>query len=139
MGKRAQAMPSMATVRPSPIMPIIELRPPMCKCVGGRMICAGVAKSLTTKVSSSMKGLNSSPRQLPQLSPTPKSAPKWILCDDDDGHFDMEGLLNSQRSPPLYYTNQIPFWVQNLDPQSYSFLTVSALVCNGANNIKYNN
>jgi len=139
--KRTQAMPSMTTVGPSPIMPIIELRPPMCKCVGGRMICGGIAKSLTTKLPSSMKGLNSSPRQLPQLSPTPKpkSAPKWIPCDDEDGIFDMEGLLNSQRSPPLYYTKQIPFWAQNLDPQSYSFLTVSALVCNGVNNIKYNN
>merc|ERR1712238_549188 len=106
--KQTQAMPSMTTVRTSPIMPIIELRPPMCKCVGGRMICAGVAKSLT--------GLNSSPRQLPQLSPTPtpKPSPKWIPCDDEDGIFDMEGLLNSQRSPPLYYTKQIPFWAQNL-------------------------
>jgi hypothetical protein len=127
-----------ATTTTGPKMPLVELRPPMCKCIGGRMICAGVAKSITTTMKTTTTKTKMKIRQqVPQLlSPTtpPKPSPKWIPCDEDDGTFDMEGLLNAQRSPPLYYTNQIALWNQNLDPHSYSFLTVTSLVCNDKNN-----
>jgi hypothetical protein len=131
----------------------VELRPPMCKCVGGRMICAGVAQTL--KLTTRQPLLRKSPIRLPKLqlsktsssqsietktssariqrpTPTPKSSPKWTpYCRDTDGPFDMEDLLSSQTSAPLHYTGTIPFWIQNLDPHSYSFLTVTAVVCGG--------
>ncbi|OEU16081.1 hypothetical protein FRACYDRAFT_238668 [Fragilariopsis cylindrus CCMP1102] len=124
-----------ATTTTGPIMPLVELRPPMCKCIGGRMICAGVAKSITTtmKTTTKLKIQQQVPQLLSSTTP-PKPSPKWIPCDEDDGPFDMEGLLNAQRLPPLYYTNQIPLWNQNLDPHSYSFLTVTSLVCSDNNN-----
>jgi hypothetical protein len=140
---RTSTTTTTTTTTTGPMMPLVELRPPMCKCIGGRMICAGVAKSITTtmntttKTKTKMKIQQQVPPQPQLLSPTtpPKPSPKWIPCDEDvDGPFDMEGLLNAQRSPPLYYTNQIPLWNQNLDPHSYSFLTVTALVCNNDKN-----
>ena len=126
--------------RPTP-----ELRPPICKCVGGRMICAGVAQTITTgksfrkapnqftklhfaKISSPSATTSSAKTELPQ----PRPSPKWVPYNrETDGPFDMESLLNSQTSAPLHYTGTIPFWIQNLDPQSYSFLTTTAVVCGG--------
>jgi hypothetical protein len=135
----------------------VELRPPMCKCVGGRMICAGVAQTLTHTTRQPLR--KAVPIRLPKLqfssktssSPstkiasariqtqtpkrTPKPSPKWMpYCRDTDGPFDMEALLNSQTSAPLHYTGTVPFWIQNLDPHSYSFLTVTAVVCDGGGN-----
>ena len=136
---------------PSPINPV-ELRAPMCKCVGGRMICAGIAQNLTTTTPSlekagkvrisklkSSKPLSSSAKNQTSKSRShhtqmPRARPKWIpYCRDTDGPFNMESLLNSQTSAPLHYTGTIPFWIQNLDPQSYSFFTVTAVVCDGGN------
>ena len=122
------------------------LRPPMCKCVGGRMICAGVAQTLMTgrpqrkaliRVPNPKKSERSSLECTNTTSfktPPSKPSPKWMpYCSENDGPFDMEALLNSQTSAPLHYTGTIPFWIQNLDPQSYSFLTVTAVVCRGNN------
>lgn len=123
--------------------PTAVLRPPMCKCVGGRMICAGVAQTLAAKKSQAVTNSQFTKPQLfkskttpsPQAPmPLPKASPKWMsYCSDTDGPFDMEGLLNSQRSAPLHYTGTIPFWIQNLDPHSYSFLTATAMVCDSNN------
>ena len=128
--KSQQTTQSMSAkiVRPSTLVP------PMCKCVGGRMICAGIAKNLTSSSSSSEQKKYSSFSSLQGKSLLPQPSPKWIPVDNDDEIFDMENLLNSQSLPPLYYTNQIPLWKQNLDPHSYSFLTVSALVLNDTQN-----
>eukprot|EP00536_Pseudo-nitzschia_multiseries_P014575 jgi/Psemu1/69152/estExt_Genemark1.C_7270019 len=134
--------------------PTVELRPPLCKCVGGRMICAGMAQGLnrnkrtaTTerqqtqdqKVSTSSSTTISTPKTTtvafassrqsqPSVSLPPRPSPKWVPYTDGPP-FDLEGLLNSQRSPPLHYTGTVPLWIQNLDPHSYSYLTVTALVC----------
>eukprot|EP00537_Pseudo-nitzschia_pungens_P005175 CAMPEP_0172375256 /NCGR_PEP_ID=MMETSP1060-20121228/60599_1 /TAXON_ID=37318 /ORGANISM="Pseudo-nitzschia pungens, Strain cf. cingulata" /LENGTH=93 /DNA_ID=CAMNT_0013102301 /DNA_START=1 /DNA_END=279 /DNA_ORIENTATION=+ len=92
------------------------------------MICAGVAQSLDSKAattvgreqtqdqkpSASSNGNTPTPqkntvafapsRQLqPPISLPPRASPKWMPYTEGPP-FDLEGLLNSQRSPPLHYT-----------------------------------
>ena len=95
----------------------VQLRPPLCKCTGGRLICAGVYQK--------MKDIDVSDSTVttPQES-SPLPVEPWKPTDEP---FDVQSLLKTE-SEPLHYTQPIYFWIQNLDPHSFSFLMGHALV-----------
>lgn len=108
----------------------VQLRKPLCKCIGGRLLCAGVVKSMEDEKRGGARNgsltLSSLPSNI-EIQPRqylPLPVEKWEITNEG---FDMEDLLKTE-TQPLYYTKPILFWVQNLDPHSYSSLIGHALV-----------
>jgi len=106
----------------------VQLRQPLCKCVGGRTPCAGIARSIENE--KKILNNNRSVQSMPKTNDSrdhlvfPLPIGSWVPTDET---FDMEELLKTE-TVPLHYTQPVLFWVQNLDPQSYSSLTGHVLV-----------
>ena len=96
------------------------------------MLCASVATSIQNKkkeadrdhvnIGNNRDGANGSANS--SLARPSLPVEHW---EPANVAFDMERLLRST-TKPLYYSKPVFFWVQNLDPQSFSFLMGHVLV-----------